>query len=91
MSDEMLNVLLNTPSFKLTDLKSKTITNKIIEGKLGLPNGKYIIAGIYIFTQYTSSRKYVGSSSELSLRLNAYINFTHRESDLIVPLLKKEN
>ena len=91
ISHEMLNVLLNTPSFMLTDLNSKTITKKIIKDKLGLPNGKDRIAGIYIFTHITSGRKYVGSSSELSLRLNGYINFTHRESGLIVPLLKKEN
>ena len=91
ISDEMLNVLLNTRSFILTNLNNKTITKKIIEDKLGLAKGKNRIPGIYIFTHISSGRKYVGSSSELFLRLNGYINFTHRESGLIVPLLKKEN
>jgi len=55
-----------------------------------LPNGKERVAGIYIFTHLTTGRKYVGSSSELSFRLNGYINLTHRENGLLIPLLKKE-
>lgn len=90
-TDKMLKLLLNTPSFMLTDLNSKSITKEIIKDKLGLPSGKDRIPGIYIFTHITSGRKYVGSSSELSLRLNGYINLTHRESGLLIPLLKKEN
>ena len=91
ITDEMLKLLLNTSSFMLTDLNSKSITKQIIKDKLGLPGGKDIIPGIYIFTHTISGRKYVGSSSELSLRLNGYINLTHRESGLLIPLLKKEN
>lgn len=90
ITDEKLKDLLNTPSFVLTDLNKKSITKEIIKEKLGLPNSKQRIAGIYIFTHLTTHRKYVGSSSELALRLNGYINLTHRESGLLIPLLKKE-
>ena len=90
VTDEKLNVLLNTHSFTLTDLNHKTITKKIIKDKLGPVNGKNRIAGIYIFTHSSSGSKYVGSSSELSLRLNGYMNFTHKETGLLLPLLKKE-
>jgi hypothetical protein len=81
--------LLNTPSFVLTDLNKK-ITKEILKEKLGLPHSKQRIPGIYIFTHLTTGRKYVGSSSELALRLNGYINLTHRENGLLIPLLKKE-
>ncbi len=90
ITDEKLKDLLNTPSFKLTNLNSKSITKEIIKDKLGLPHGKKRIPGIYIFTHLTTGRKYVGSSLELALRLNGYINLTHRESGLLIPLLKKE-
>ena len=91
ITDEKLKGLLNTPSFVLTNLYNKSLTKEILKDKLGLPNGKNRIPGVYIFTHLTSNKKYIGSSSELSLRLNGYINLTHRESGLLIPLLKKEN
>lgn len=90
ITDEKLKDLLNTPSFVLTDLNKKSITKEILKEKLGLPNSKQRIPGIYIFTHLTTDRKYLGSSSELALRLNGYINLTHRESGLLIALLKKE-
>jgi len=90
-TDEKLKDLLNTPSFVLTDLNRKSIIKEILKEKLGLPHSKQRVPGIYIFTHLTTGRKYVGSSSELALRLNGYINLTHRESGLLIPLLKKEN
>jgi hypothetical protein len=71
-------------------LNQKSITKKILKEKLGSPNSKKRVAGIYIFTHLITGGKYVGSSSELSFRLNGYINLTHRESGLLIPLLKKE-
>lgn len=82
--------MINIPSFVLTDIDRKSITKEIIKEKLGLPHGKQRIPGIYIFTHLTTGRKYVGSSLELALRLNGYINLTHRESGLLISLLKKE-
>ena len=90
-TDEKLKDLLNTPSFVLTDLNRKIIIKEILKEKLGLPHSKQRVPGVYIFTHQTTGRKYVGSSSELALRLNGYINLTHRESGLLIPLLKKEN
>ena len=90
ITDEKLKDLLNTPSFVLTDLNRKSIIKEILKEKLGLPHGKQRVPGVYIFTHLTTGRKYVGSSLELALRLNGYINLTHRESGLLIPLLKKE-
>jgi hypothetical protein len=85
-----LESLINTTSFTLTNLNQKSITKEILKDKLGLPNSKQRIPGIYIFTHVSTGRKYVGSSSQLAFRLNGYINLSHRESGLLIPILKKE-
>ena len=90
ITDEKLKDLINTPGFIITNLNNKKITKKVLKDKLGIPNGKQRIPGIYIFTHLTTGRRYVGSSSELAFRLNGYINLTHRKSGLLIPLLKKE-
>jgi len=89
-ADQELKSLINTPSFTLTNLNEKSRTKEIIKDKLGLPNSKERIPGIYIFTHLSTGRKYVGSSSQLAFRLNGYINLSHKESGLLIPLLKKE-
>lgn len=90
VTEQELKYLINTPSFTLTNLDKKSITKEILKDKLGLPNSKQRIPGIYIFTHLSTGRKYVGSSSQLAFRLNGYINLSHRESGLLIPLLKKE-
>ena len=90
ITDEKLKDLINTPGFIITNLNNKKITKKVLKDKLGIPNGKQRIPGIYIFTLLTTGRRYVGSSSELAFRLNGYIKLTHRKSGLLIPLLKKE-
>jgi len=90
ITEKELESLLNTSSFMITNLNNKVIAKKTLKDKLGLPDGKQIIPGIYIFTHLTSGRKYVGSSSELGLRLHGYIQLTHKKSGLLIPLLKKE-
>lgn len=90
ITEKELESLLNTPSFMLRNLNNKVIAKKTLKDKLDLPGGKNRIPGIYIFTHLTSGRKYVGSSSELALRLHGYIQLTHKESGLLIPLLKKE-
>lgn len=90
ITDQELKSLINTPSFTLTNLNKKSITKEILKDKLGLPNSKQRVPGIYIFTHLSTGRKYVGSSSQLAFRLNGYINIYHRESGLLIPLLKKE-
>jgi hypothetical protein len=90
ITEKELQDLLNTPSFRVTNLNNKILVKKILKEKLGSSNSKQRIPGIYIFTHITTGRKYVGSSSELALRLNGYIQLTHKESGLLIPLLKKE-
>jgi hypothetical protein len=90
ITEQELKYLIDTPSFTLTNLNKKSITKEILKDKLGLPNGKQRIPGIFIFTHLSTGRKYVGSSSQLAFRLNGYINLSHRESGLLIPLLKKE-
>ena len=90
ITKQELKSLINTTSFTLTNLNKKSITKEILKDKLGLPNSKQRIPGVYIFTQISTGRKYVGSSSQLAFRLNGYINLSHRGSGLLIPLLKKE-
>ena len=90
ITDEILEYLLNTPSFLLVNLNNKNITKQSLKDKLGIPHGKHRIPGIYIFTHLTTGKKYVGSSTGLALRLNGYINLTHKGNGLLIPLLKKE-
>jgi len=90
ITEQELKSLINTISFTLTNLNKKSITKEILNNKLGLPNSKKRIPGVYIFTHINTGRKYVGSSSQLAFRLNGYINLSHRENGLLIPLLKKE-
>gem|GEM_PF-1874004 len=90
ITEKELQDLLNTPSFIIPHLNNKVLVKKTLKDKLGSSNGKLRIPGIYIFTHLTTGKKYVGSSSELALRLNGYIQLTHKESGLLIPLLKKE-
>lgn len=90
-NNEQLILLINTPSFIISNLQDKDNCKVILKNKLGLPNGKKRVPGIYIFTHLTTGRKYVGSSSELAFRLNGYINLTHRKTGILIPLLAKEN
>ena len=90
ITEQELKSLIDTASFTLTNLDQKSITKDVLKDKLGLPNSKQRIPGIYIFTHITTGRKYVGSSSQLAFRLNGYINLSHRKSGLLIPLLHKE-
>jgi GIY-YIG catalytic domain len=58
-----------------------------INNLLGLPKDKRQIPGIYIFTHLKTGRKYVGSSSQLSIRLYNYIKNKDKAEGLIRSLL----
>lgn len=88
VSEDTLNSLLNIPRLTVYDLHKKETLNLIYE-KLGTPNGKVQVRGIYIFTCITTNQKYVGSSSQLSFRLKGYFNLTHRNIGKFIPLLKE--
>lgn len=63
----------------------KDETRKLIEEKLGLPHSKIQQRGVYIFTCLDTNQKYVGSSSELALRLRGYLNKTHKKIGKLIP------
>jgi len=90
ITEQELKSLIDTASFTLTNLDQKSITKDVLKDKLGIPNSKQRIPGIYIFTHITTGRKYVGSSSQLAFRLNGYINLSHRKSGLLIPILHRE-
>lgn len=88
ITDERLRFLLQTKSFLIKDLSDTCNIIKLLKEKLYL--NKNYLAGIYIFTHLPSGKKYVGSSSQLFIRLKGYINLTHKEIGLLLPLLKKD-
>ena len=64
--------------------------NEEIKSLLGLQSSKVQIPGVYIFTQNKTGSKYVGSSSQLAIRLNNYIKKKDKPEGLLRPLLYKE-
>lgn len=87
--DLELKKLLNLPKYAINTKDNDKMLNKI-KDIVGSPKDKSQIPGIYIFTHISSGDKYVGSSSQLSIRLNNYINKKDRPNGLIRPLLYEE-
>ena len=84
-----LESMLNSPKFIFNDLHKKE-TIDLLNEKIGLPYSKVQARGVYIFKHKYTSDKYVGSSSQLALRLKGYLNYTHKSIGKIVPKLKKD-
>lgn len=78
------------PRFVFTNL-DKIETRRLIQDKLGLPHSKIQPRGVYIFTCLDTNEKYVGSSSQLALRLRGYLNQTHQNSGKLIPLIKAKS
>jgi hypothetical protein len=87
-NDEFMK-LLNLPKYNIKTNNKKGIIKKIKE-LVGSPNAKFQIPGIYVFTHIKSGKKYVGSSSQLAIRLINYIKKKNKPLGLIRPLLYKE-
>jgi len=88
ITEEILKDLVNRPKYIYTNLdKDETIKN--LQTKIGLPSNKIQISGIYIFKHNETGDKYVGSSSQLSIRLNGYLKNKHRTIGLLIPQLKE--
>lgn len=85
-----LDNLLNKPRLKFSNLDSNTIISKKFLESIGTTRGKVKIPGVYIWTHKSSGGMYVGSSSSLARRLIGYFNSTHKETDKLIPLIKKE-
>lgn len=88
VSEYILKSMLNIPKFIFKDLDKKE-TIFLLNAKIGLPYSKSQARGVYIFTHKYTNDKYVGSSSQLALRLNGYLKHTHISIGKIVPMLKK--
>lgn len=63
---------------------------KEIKDLLGMQSSKKQILGVYVFTHNRTGSKYIGSSLQLSIRLNNYINKKDRPEGLLRPLLYRE-
>jgi len=84
ITEDKLKELINAPSFILEDL-CKGETNKNLTDKIGTPSSKIQIAGVYIFKHKYTGQKYVGSSSQLAIRLFGYLNFRQKLIGKFVP------
>jgi len=87
ITESILKDILSKPEFIFYNL-DKNETIKDIEAIIGSPSKKIQIPGIYIFTHKLTGDKYVGSSSQLAIRLNGYLKNKHRVIDLLLPQLK---
>ena len=87
ITDKILKDLLKAPRLVFNNL-DKDETIKTLKDKFGLPSGKIQIPGVYIFTDKKTGYKYVGSSSQLAVRLIGYLKGRHKASGQLVPLLK---
>ncbi len=90
INDEILNNLINSPRIIINNL-DKEDSKRVIKNNLGLPSSKIQIAGVYIFTHKNTGQKYVGSSSQLSVRLSGYFNNKYKTIGKLIPLLNKES
>jgi len=89
LTEEQFTKLMNFPKFRI-DMKDIKEANKEIKKLVGLPSSKIQVSGIYIFTHLINGSKYVGSSSQLAIRLRSYINNKNRNIGLFIPFLRKE-
>ena len=93
ITDKILNQLINSPRIIINDLTNKQLIENLWL-KIGKPRSNYETAGVYIFTHKENGDKYVGSSSELSTRIDFYLN-ENRKIRLkgygkFVPLIAKD-
>ena len=89
ITDEILQDLINSPRIILNNLDTEE-SKKILKDNLGLPSSKIQIPGVYIFTHKNTKQKYVGSSSQLAVRLFGYLNNKYKTIGKLIPLLNKE-
>lgn len=92
ISDEELDKLKGISGVKF-DLPINDQTKGAFGSLVGKPAGLRWKSGVYIFTLKATGESYVGSSNNLSRRLDQYFNFKHfqqKNSGLLLPLIKKE-
>nr|WLF85157.1 hypothetical protein [Amanita phalloides] len=89
ITEEILNSLIKVPSIVIKDLDKKESKNLIIDN-IGTPSSKIQIPGVYIFKHKKTGEKYVGSSSQLALRLNRHLNYISKPTGKFLPVLYKD-
>jgi hypothetical protein len=89
INENILNSLINAPGIHIKNLDSNE-SKKILKDNIGSTSRKIQIPGVYIFRHKITGDKYVGSSSQLALRLSGYLNYTHKPTGKFVPLILKE-
>jgi hypothetical protein len=92
ISDKDLDELKNYPvyTFDLLNWNNKNNINNI-RNLIGFVGSKKQIQGIYIFIHKSTQSKYVGSSTQLAIRLNGYFLKKHKPNGLFLPLLYNES
>ncbi len=89
ISDEELEKLKSISGVKF-DLPINDQTKGAYGSLIGKPTGRSWKAGLYIFTHKATGKSYVGSSNNLSRRLDQYFTFKHfnqKYSGLLLPLI----
>ena len=89
INEEILNGLINNPRIIINNLETEE-TKKFIIKNIGSPNSKIQIPGVYIFEHKEKKVKYVGSSSQLAIRLFKYLNYSLLPTGKFIPLLKAD-
>jgi hypothetical protein len=89
ITNEELIKLIKLPKFNI-NTSNIEIMIKEIKNLIGSSGSKTQIPGVYIFTHIKTGSKYVGSSSQLAIRLNSYIKKKNLKIGLFIPLLDKE-
>jgi GIY-YIG catalytic domain len=90
VTDIELNQLKNCPIYTF-DLSDPINLKNKIKDLIGSVGSKKQIPGIYIFVHKNTQSKYVGSSSQLAVRLNGYFLKKHKSIGLFLPLLYRES
>jgi hypothetical protein len=88
-TDEALNVLINAPFLMFNDLHKDLHKDPMFKEKLGKSNGREV-AGVYIFTHKETGAKYVGSSTQLAVRIQGYLKGSYKEYGKFLPFLTSE-
>jgi hypothetical protein len=89
ITEDVLQYLINVPSILITDLE-KDESIQIIKDNIGSPSSQIQIPGVYIFKHKNTEQKYVGSSSQLAIRLFGYFNFKYKKIGKLIPLIIKD-
>ncbi len=93
ITDKDLNQLINSPRLIINDLTNKLLIENLWI-QIGKPRSNIKNAGVYIFTHKETGDKYVGSSSDLSRRIDYYLNENNkiriRGNGKFTPLIVKD-